>query len=608
MIFQFSKLNNSMTNRLVHPVWKNRATQSAWRAACWTLLGLMLLMALAGCANKPSSLGAAGATHASSAKNSSLKGTAKFVERTVLPANSIFEAALEEVAGAGAPATVISTDSRAVPGVSAVNFSIQFSDAQIRPGRRYAVRGRVLVNGQLLFATEQPIAVLASPQDRAVTITLIRPTLPPAPTAARTPPSRAPGNTADTAAPPPALRAAEQKSDPQASRKDVQARAQALAAGRAQVAVQVQAQTQVQAQADARAQTRLRAESQAQAQAAAQSEARALADAQAQAQAQAKAEAEARARSQVKAQTDAQAEAQVKAQAEAQAAEALAKAQAEAKAQTQAAAVHAPAPVALPAPALTAPAPLPAPAAVAAPAPAPRVASPESASRPAGQSAIWRGLYRFTADAATFEDCASGARLPIAQEGANVVLEQAYLRLFSAGGGNPGVLATVAGRVLPRAAPEGRPQRNTLVVDGFISLGGDACPPEVTKVAMSGRSNTSARPALENMRWKLEQLNQQPVEAIEKQREPHIILQSASRRVTGSGSCNQLLLGYALERSSLRFTEGVVTARTCDTGMRQERAFLAALATVTSYNMEARTLRLLDAQGRVIARFRAEEI
>ena len=189
-----------------------------------------------------------------------------------------------------------------------------------------------------------------------------------------------------------------------------------------------------------------------------------------------------------------------------------------------------------------------------------------------------------------------------------MVLEQAYLRLFSAGGGNPGVLATVAGRVLPRPAPEGRPQRNTLVVDGFISLGGEACPPEVTKVAMSGRLNTSTRPALENMRWKLERLNEQPVEAIEKQREPHIILQSASRRVTGSGSCNQLLLGYALERSTLRFTEGAVTTRTCDTGMRQESAFLAALATVTSYNMEARTLRLLDAQGRVIARFRAEEI
>ena len=479
-----------MAHRLARTVWKNRATQSTWRAASWTLLGLMLFMALAGCVNLP---GAATAASAAAVKNNSLRGTAKLFERTVLPANSIFEATLEETGSFGAPANVISTDSRPAAGVSAVNFSIQFSDAQIRPGRRYAVRGRVLVNGQLLFATEQPMAVLASPQDRAVTITLIRPTLPTAPTAARTP-SRAPGNTADNTPAPPAARAAEQKSDPQASRKDLQARAQELAAGRAQVGAQAQAQ------AEERAQIRVRAE--AQAQAATQSEARALADA----QAQARAEAEARAQSQAKAQADAQAEAQVKVQAEALAAQALAKsqAQAQAKAQAQVAAMPAPAPGALPAPAPTAPAPIPAPAVTAAPAPASRTASAESASRPAGQSAIRRGLYRFTADAATFEDCASGARLPIAQEGANVVLEQAYLRLFAAGGSNPGVLATVAGRVLPRLAPEGRPQRNTLVVDGFISLGGDACPPQVTAVAMSGRPNTNARPARENMRWKLE--------------------------------------------------------------------------------------------------------
>jgi len=590
-----------MANRLGRTAWKNRATQSAWRAATWTLLGFILLLGLAGCVSGLPLPGATIATAVPTARNSSLKGTAKFFERTVLPANSIFEATLEEVAGTGGPATVISTDRRPASGVSAVNFSIQFADSQIRPGHRYAVRGRVMVNGQLLFATERPVAVLASPQDRAVTITMIRPTLAPAQTAARTP-SRTQGNMADTAPPSPVVRAAEPKADPLTSRKEAQARAQELAASRAQAHAQAIAQSQAQAQADERAQTRLRAE--AQAKAASQSEARALADAQS--QTQAKADAEARARSQVKALADAQAVAQAKAQAESQAAEALANAQAQAKAQAPAAAAPAPAPVASPAPAPIAALPIPAPAVAAAP--MPRIASSESASRPAAQTAIRRGLYRFTTDAATFEDCANGERLPIAQEGANVVLEQAYLRLFSAGGSNPGVLATVAGRVLARPASEGRPLQNTLVVDGFISLGGDACPPEATAAPAVSRSGTSARPALENMRWKLEQLNRQAVEAIEKQREPHIILQSASRRVTGSGSCNQLLLGYALKSSTLRFTEGVVTARTCDTGMQQERAFLAALAAVTNFKMDARTLHLLDAQGRVIAQLRAEEI
>jgi hypothetical protein len=48
--------------------------------------------------------------------------------------------------------------------------------------------------------------------------------------------------------------------------------------------------------------------------------------------------------------------------------------------------------------------------------------------------------------------------------------------LFAGGGGGPAVLTAVAARVLPRPGPgEGSP-RSTLVVDGFISLGGDACP------------------------------------------------------------------------------------------------------------------------------------
>ena len=636
-----------MATRLARTAWKNRATQSAWRAASWTLLGLMLLMGLAGCANQQISPGTPGA---SAGKNSTLKGTAKFLERTVLPANSIFEATLEEVGLAGFSPNVISTDSRAVPGVSVVNFSIQFAESQIRPGRRYVVRGRVLINGQLLFVTEQPMAVLAGPQNRAATITLIRPTVPSAQTAVRTP-SRAQGNTADTTPPPPAIRPAEQKADLQTSRKEAQARAQELVAARAQVAAQAQADAQSQARAqtraraeaqaqattqfeakastDARAQAQAQVEAQARAQADAQAQAQAdvLARAQAQAQAQARAQAQAQAQAQVQVQAQAQAQAQadaqaqaqaqVKSQADAQAADALAKAQAQAVPAPASVAMPAspaisltpsPAPVVIAMPAAVAPPPISAPAVVAAPAQTPRTPNPEPSSRPSDQTAIWRGLYRFAADKATFEDCASGERLPVAQEGANVVLEQAYFRLFSAGAGNPGVLATVAGRVLPRLAPDGRQQRNTLVVDGFISLGGDACPPEVTAVPVAAKPNTRERPTLENMRWKLEQLNQQPVEAIEKDREPNIVLQSASRRVTGSGSCNQLLLGYALESSTLRFTEGVVTARTCDTGMQQERAFLAALATVTSFNMEARTLRLLDAQGRVIAQFRSDEI
>ena len=208
-----------------------------------------------------------------------------------------------------------------------------------------------------------------------------------------------------------------------------------------------------------------------------------------------------------------------------------------------------------------------------------------------------------TDDASTFVDCSSGARLPVSKEREYFALEGAYLRLFSSGG-SPAVLATITGRALPRTSPGDSVARNTLVVDGFLSLGGDVCP--------SAMAATPAAPpaplALENTRWKLELLNQQPIEAIEKVREPHLVFQSASKRVTGSGSCNQLLLPYTRDANGLRFADGSATLRTCNTGMQQEAAFITALAKVANFSVEGRTLRLLDAKARVLAQFRAEEI
>jgi len=469
-----------MANRHSNHHWKHRVTRSAWRAASWTLLVLFALFAVlgaTGCANILPSPTASPSPASSSSPppDSAINATAKFLERTVLPANSIFEATLAEETGAGLQARVISTDRRPVPGLSVVNFSLPFAASQILPGRRYAIRARVLVNGQLLFVTEQSTPVLASAQQTTVTILLARPA-PQAQQPTARMPGRAPDDAAERGPPPSTGRATEARRDPAASRREAQARAKALAAAQAQ------------AQAEARAQTRARAQAQTQTQtqAKAQADAMALADAQAEAKAQtrARAQAQVRAESQAQAEMQAQSKGKEEAQAQAQAQiEARAKVQAEAKALADAQAQ----PVAVPAPALAAtpvpPAPtsLPAPAPEAAATPAPLLAAvsvgPEVLPRAADPPTVFRGLYRFTANVATFEECVSGARLPVAPEGASVVLEGAYQRLFAVGGNDPAVLATVAGRVLPRPGPDGSASRNTLVVEGFISLGGDACPP-----------------------------------------------------------------------------------------------------------------------------------
>ena len=64
-----------------------------------------------------------------------------------------------------------------------------------------------------------------------------------------------------------------------------------------------------------------------------------------------------------------------------------------------------------------------------------------------------RGAYRYMADAALFEECLTGLKLPVAQEGDNAALEAAY----TAKRREPGqpILATVDGRIALRPVMDG---------------------------------------------------------------------------------------------------------------------------------------------------------
>lgn len=73
----------------------------------------------------------------------------------------------------------------------------------------------------------------------------------------------------------------------------------------------------------------------------------------------------------------------------------------------------------------------------------------------------WRGEFRYLADAATFTDCASGLRWPVAMAGDYLALERMYLQQRSA----PGAPLVVAfdGRLEVRAAMEGPPREHVVV-------------------------------------------------------------------------------------------------------------------------------------------------
>jgi putative lipoprotein len=124
---------------------------------------------------------------AGSAFAQTITGTAMYSERIALPPNAVFEAVLEDVSRAGAPAVVLGRHVLEPAGRPPFKFSIPYNPAGIQPQMRYGVRGRVLLDGRLLFITDTFNQVLKTPQDTDVQVVLRQvaadPVAPPAATA-----------------------------------------------------------------------------------------------------------------------------------------------------------------------------------------------------------------------------------------------------------------------------------------------------------------------------------------------------------------------------------------------------------------------------------------
>lgn len=101
-------------------------------------------------------------------------GTATYLERIALPADAVFEATLEDVSRADAPANVIGRTRLDKPGQPPFRFSIPYDPAQIVTGRTYSVRARVTVGGNLMFSSNQSYPVLTQGRGNQVTIVMQR--------------------------------------------------------------------------------------------------------------------------------------------------------------------------------------------------------------------------------------------------------------------------------------------------------------------------------------------------------------------------------------------------------------------------------------------------
>lgn len=202
-----------------------------------------------------------------------------------------------------------------------------------------------------------------------------------------------------------------------------------------------------------------------------------------------------------------------------------------------------------------------------------------------------RGMFRYMADTAIFEECLTRRKLPVIMAGDYLALEKAYTRMRREPGAP--LLATLDGRIVERVVMEGLPRPSLLVERFEGTWPGETCGPQF------------ATESLENIYWKLVRLGGEPVKAEPNQREPHIILRTHGQRVSGSGGCNRLLGGYRIDGNRIAFGKFAATLMACPAGMEQEQAFLDALGAAARWRVLGSHLELLDSGGAILARLEA---
>ncbi len=91
----------------------------------------------------------------------SIQGTATYRERIALEPAAVFEAVLEDVTRADAPAETIARTRMASPGNPPIAFTIAYDPSKIAPDHRYVLRARILVDDKPRFATDTATPVIA---------------------------------------------------------------------------------------------------------------------------------------------------------------------------------------------------------------------------------------------------------------------------------------------------------------------------------------------------------------------------------------------------------------------------------------------------------------
>ena len=147
-------------------------------SASATALATLLAFAVAGCTTPAAPVIASGPVSfpvlaARPAATASVTGTATYRERMALPPGAVFEAVIEDISKADAPAVILGRSevtSIQVP----VSFTVPYDPAKLDPRARYSVRARILVEGRLWFTSDTVHPVLRDAGDSRVDIVMRR--------------------------------------------------------------------------------------------------------------------------------------------------------------------------------------------------------------------------------------------------------------------------------------------------------------------------------------------------------------------------------------------------------------------------------------------------
>jgi heat shock protein HslJ len=121
----------------------------------------------------------------------------------------------------------------------------------------------------------------------------------------------------------------------------------------------------------------------------------------------------------------------------------------------------------------------------------------------------------------------------------------------------------------------------------------------------SAKESTSVGDSIVGKHWTLVELNGEAVQQGKLNREAHMILDQAEKRVTGSGGCNSFFGSYGLSGSNvISFSNMGATKMACpDNVMQVEQQLFQAFGNTNEITVRNDTLSLLKTGGSPLAKF-----